>query len=87
MIQILPIGLLVILCLYPRGSPNANFVNGILYVIGGDSYDHSLVQVEAYDPLTEQWTSLAPVPTARHHVASAVVDGNIYVMGLDLQAL
>ena len=34
----------------PRGSPNANFVNGILYVIGGDSYDHSLVQVEAYDP-------------------------------------
>jgi N-acetylneuraminic acid mutarotase len=48
-----------------RGSPNANFVNGILYVIGGDSYDHSLVQVEAYGPLTEQWISLAPMPTAR----------------------
>ena len=65
----------------PRGSPNANFVNGILYVIGGDSYNHSLVQVEAYDQLTEQWTLLAPMPTARHNAASAVVDGNIYVMG------
>jgi hypothetical protein len=71
----------------PRGSSNANFVNGILYVIEGDSYNHSLVHVEAYDPLTEQWTSLTPMPIARHHVASAVVDGNIYVMGVDLQAL
>lgn len=64
-----------------RGSPNANFVNGTLYVIGGDLHDHSLVVVEAYHPLTEQWTSLSSMPTARHHAASAVVDGNIYVMG------
>jgi N-acetylneuraminic acid mutarotase len=65
-----------------RGSPNANFVNGTLYVIGGDLHDHSLVQVESYDPQTDQWTgSHAPMPTARHHAASAVVDGNIYVMG------
>jgi N-acetylneuraminic acid mutarotase len=65
-----------------RGSPNANFVNGTLYVIGGDAHDHSLVVVEAYDPITDQWTaSLSPMPTARHHAASAIVDGNIYVMG------
>ncbi len=65
-----------------RGSPNANFVNGTLYVIGGDAHDHSLIVVEAYNPLTEQWTaSLAPMPTARHHAASAEIDGNIYVIG------
>lgn len=65
----------------PRGSPNANFVNGTLYVIGGDMHDHSLVVVEGYDPITKQWTSYTDMPTARHHAASAVVDGQIYVIG------
>ena len=65
----------------PRGSPNANFVNGILYVIGGDSYDYSLVQVEAYGPLTEQWTSLAPMPTARHELGVVSYDDKIYAIG------
>ncbi len=65
----------------PRGSPNANFVNGILYVIGGDSYDHSHVVVEGSNPITNEWVTLASMPTAGHHAASAVVDGNIYVMG------
>ena len=65
----------------PRGSPNANFVNGILYVIGGDSYDHSLVQIGAYDPLTEQWTSLAPMPTARHELGVVSYDDKMYATG------
>lgn len=64
-----------------RGSPNANFVNGILYVIGGDSYEHSHVVVEGYDPITNEWMTLSSMSTARHHAASAVVDGNIYVVG------
>jgi len=65
----------------PRGSPNANFINGILYVIEGDSYDHSQVVVEGYDPITIEWMTLSSMPLARHHAASAVVDGNIYVIG------
>jgi N-acetylneuraminic acid mutarotase len=65
----------------PRGSPNANFVNGIFYVIGGDSYEHSHVVVEGYDPITNEWMTLSSMPTTRHHAASAVVDGNIYVVG------
>ena len=65
----------------PRGSPNANFVSGILYVIGGDSYDHSQVVVERYDPITAEWMTLSSMPTARLHAASAVVDENIYVIG------
>ena len=46
----------------PRGSPNANFVNGILYVNGGDSYDHSQVVVEGYDPITTEWITLSSIP-------------------------
>lgn len=66
----------------PRGSPNANFVNGTLYVIGGDLDDNAISVVEKYDVASGEWTgSLAPMPTSRHHAGSAVVDGNIYVIG------
>ena len=36
---------------------------------------------EAYNPVTNDWTERAPMPTARHHHASAVVDGKIYIIG------
>ena len=68
----------------PRGYPNAEFVNGTLYVIGGDGgegYERALNTTESYDPVTNQWTIESPMPTARHHAASAVVDGEIYVIG------
>jgi len=68
----------------PRGYPNAEFVNGTLYVIGGDGgegYARALNTTEAFDPVTNEWTVKAPMPTARHHAASAVVDGEIYVIG------
>lgn len=66
----------------PRGSPNSNFVNGTLYVIGGDLLDHAITNVEKYDPVSNKWSiGLEPMPTARHHAASAVVDNNIYVIG------
>jgi N-acetylneuraminic acid mutarotase len=64
-----------------RGSPISHFVNGTLYVVGGDANEESLNVVESYDPITKQWTAHTPMPTARHHAASAVVDGNIYVIG------
>ncbi len=68
----------------PRGYPNAEFVDGILYVMGGDGgegYARALNATEAYDPVTNQWTVKSNMPTARHHAASAVVDGEIYVIG------
>jgi N-acetylneuraminic acid mutarotase len=63
-----------------RGSLNVNFVNGILYAIGGSS-DRPLGSNEAYDPSNDTWTSKALMPTARHHAGSAVVDGKIFVIG------
>jgi N-acetylneuraminic acid mutarotase len=35
----------------------------------------------AYNPVTDAWTEKAPMPTARHHLASAVLDGKIYAIG------
>jgi N-acetylneuraminic acid mutarotase len=63
-----------------RGALNVNFVNGILYAIGGSS-DRPLGSNEAYDPSSDTWTSKALMPTARHHAGSAVVDGKIFVIG------
>ncbi|HYZ58288.1 MAG TPA: kelch repeat-containing protein, partial [Nitrososphaeraceae archaeon] len=63
-----------------RGALNVNFVNGILYAIGGSS-DRPLGSNEAYDPSNDTWTPKALMPTARHHAGSAVVDGKIFVIG------
>ncbi len=63
-----------------RGSPNANFVNGTLYVIGGDNNDPVNTN-ESYDPKNNLWMSKSPMPTSRHHAASATVNNSIYVIG------
>jgi N-acetylneuraminic acid mutarotase len=68
----------------PRGYPTSNFVNGTLYVVGGDggaNNERALNVTESYDPASNQWTSQSSMPTARHHAASAIVDGKLYVVG------
>jgi N-acetylneuraminic acid mutarotase len=65
-----------------RGALTANFINDILYVIGGqDSSRKTMGTNEAYDPKTDIWTEKQPMPTKRHHIASAVLDGKLYVVG------
>ena len=74
-----------------RGALTAEFINGILYAVGGDndpSYiagaHHPYGQTttnEAYDPTTDSWTVKAPMPTARHHHAAAVVGERLYIIG------
>jgi N-acetylneuraminic acid mutarotase len=68
----------------PRGYPTANFINGSMYVIGGDGgadKERAVNATESYSPLTNQWTIQTSMPTARHHAASAVVDDKLYVVG------
>jgi N-acetylneuraminic acid mutarotase len=70
----------------PRGALTANFVNGTLYAVGGQSSSSSssslgiLATNEAYDVVYDRWTTKASMPTARHHAASAVVNGKLYVI-------
>lgn len=65
----------------PRGALTANFIDGILYAVGGVSGSGVSNSNTAYDPVTNEWTYKKSMPTAREHLASAVVDGKLYVVG------
>ncbi len=72
----------------PRGDLMAVAgADGKLYAIGGwNARDASndaipLSTVEAYDPATNTWTTMAPMPTPRFQLAGAVLGGNIYAIG------
>lgn len=56
-------------------------IAGKLYVAGGadDSADTSTTEV--YEPATNAWTTLAPLPTAVEYLGSAVACGKLYVIG------
>ena len=66
----------------PRGALTADFINGLLYAVGG--VNSSLIPVttnEVYDPMSNSWSETTPMPTARHHHDSAVVNGQLYIIG------
>lgn len=69
-----------------RGALTADFVGDTLFAIGGqqssDIVSSEILNTnEAYDPVTDSWTTMKPMPTSRHHAASSVMDGKIYVVG------
>jgi N-acetylneuraminic acid mutarotase len=37
--------------------------------------------MEAYDPESNTWTSKTPMPTARHHLELAAIDGKLFALG------
>lgn len=53
---------------------------GLFYVIGGRSAG-VLNNLERYSPVTNTWTTLTPMPTARAASAAAVVGNAIFVIG------
>ena len=69
-----------------RNHAGAAVVGGKLYVVGGQTgYDGALVphaDVQAYDPATDRWSAVAPLPDARSHVANSTFThlGRIYVV-------
>lgn len=71
----------------PRGAPAGEFVNRILYVIGGmknhegDEDEGPLTTNEAYNPATDTWTEIAPMPTPRHHHDATLYNEKIYILG------
>jgi N-acetylneuraminic acid mutarotase len=78
-----------------RGSPVAAVADGKIYVIGGattslgsndtaigaDRPQRSVGTNEVYNPESDSWETVSPMPTARNHAAVGVVDGKIYVIG------
>lgn len=59
-------------------------MGGRLYAIGGRvdvDYSRNLDRNEVYDPITDDWTLLAVMPTARSGITSQVLNGKIFVFG------
>ncbi len=60
-------------------------LDGKIYVIGGSGAASDiwkeLTAVEAYDPLTDSWESLAALPASRFKPADAIIDGMIIIAG------
>ncbi len=70
-----------------REIPGVAAINGIIYAIGGNAYcgcptvSAATGVVEAYDPITDTWTTKAPMPTPRAGLAIAAVNGVLYAVG------
>ena len=75
----------------PRSGAAAAVVNNKIYVIGGYNCTtkdcstpeevHYLSLNECYNPETDTWTTLAPMPTGRSAAAAGVLNNKIYVIG------
>lgn len=71
---------------HPRGGINVSEAHGCLHVFGGEGDDEAPTGVHAdhdvYDPVSDRWFSLPPMPTPIHGVTGAVfVNGLIYLPG------
>ncbi len=66
----------------PRQEVSVVALGGEMYVIGGFNEALQIVPtVEVYDPATDTWRSIAPMPQRMHHANAAAVDGKLYVVG------
>lgn len=66
--------------LNPRLSMRAAVVNDTIYIFGGNYNEHN---VQAYDPVTNEWTERTPIPSDGGGNLSVCADGNgsIYIFG------
>jgi N-acetylneuraminic acid mutarotase len=72
----------------PRNYLQANVVDGKIYLIGGlyqqkleyPPTEHSSNLTEVYDPETDSWTTMAPIPNTVYGYASAVINEKIYII-------
>src|SRR5208337_584752 len=58
--------------------------DGTIYAVGGDiggAGDFATNEVDAYNPTTNTWTTVAPLPTAREALAVVSDNGLIYAIG------
>jgi hypothetical protein len=62
----------------PLSSPVAAFIDGRLYVTGGDEFSSA---AEAYDPIARSWESMPDRSIRRRACAGAAVRGKLYVVG------
>jgi len=71
----------------PRGHLGGVALNGALYAVGGcEGHDPAPIDVpwvHRYDPATDRWTEVAPLPFPRSHFEPSILvrDGRIVIVG------
>ena len=71
----------------PRNHHSAKVVNGLIYAIGGqlghDGPKLDVTTMDVYNPVTDSWSELAPLPIARSHFepGTTVHNGKIIIVG------
>jgi large repetitive protein len=66
---------------FPRGEMSYAEVGGKFYLAGGLTSSGDPRRHQRYDPATNTWTDVAPLPTAVHHVQAVTLNGKIYYIG------
>ena len=71
---------------HARGGLAGAVIGHRFYAVGGvleqtKRNPHILGALDIYDLRTNRWTSGAPMPTPRHHVAVVALDGKLYALG------
>lgn len=65
----------------PRGSYGATYIDDRIVVAGGEEPTMVLNVVESYDITDKKWSTLPPMPTARHAEVVATVGNTVYCIG------
>src|ERR1700726_4946042 len=73
-----------------RSALGAAVHGGRIYVAGGEYQDPHMMAtfrgVEAYDPASNTWTEMPPMPVSRHGLAVGVIGNRLHVIGGDVQS-
>jgi N-acetylneuraminic acid mutarotase len=68
----------------PRSGVGTAVLNERMHVLGGEAYLNDLVGTyrthEAFDPKTNSWQRLPPMPTPRHGLAVGEIGGKMYAV-------
>ena len=65
-------------------------INGRIYVAGGEFQDPHIMatfkSVEAYDPASNTWSIMPPMPVSRHGLAAGAIGNRLILVGGDVQS-
>ncbi len=65
----------------PRAAGGVAAWHGKLIYAGGLGPEGSVARVDAYDPLTDEWTRLEDMPRPRDHFQAVIVGDDLYAVG------
>jgi N-acetylneuraminic acid mutarotase len=73
-----------------RSAIGAGVYGGRIYVAGGEYQDPHMMAtfraVEGYDPASNTWTEMPPMPVSRHGLAVGVIGNRLHVVSGDVQS-